>query len=100
MSAPKLERDEIRPALRGSAREIAGWAMVQLARQFDLSDAECGVIVAAITTVGIVGTEELNDPPIPCPCDGPRCLVCGCCQHQGCEGGCIWVTPTLCSRCA
>lgn len=30
----------------------------------------------------------------------PACQVCGCTDAQACEGGCMWVTPTLCSRCA
>ena len=34
-----------------------------------------------------------------CPCDGPHCEKCGCCVHRACEGGCFWVTPTLCSAC-
>lgn len=35
----------------------------------------------------------------PCACLGPHCRVCGCCEHAPCEDGCIWVDPTLCSRC-
>lgn len=34
-----------------------------------------------------------------CPCDGPFCAACGCCLHRACPGGCVWATPTLCSRC-
>jgi hypothetical protein len=34
-----------------------------------------------------------------CPCDGPHCSKCGCCAHKACEGGCFWITPTLCSAC-
>lgn len=29
----------------------------------------------------------------------PQCLTCGCTDAQACQGGCIWATPTLCSRC-
>lgn len=28
------------------------------------------------------------------------CLVCGCSESRACPGGCVWATPTLCSRCA
>jgi hypothetical protein len=28
------------------------------------------------------------------------CRVCGCNQHRGCPGGCVWAEPNLCSRCA
>ena len=27
------------------------------------------------------------------------CQVCGCTNHAGCEGGCYWVGPHLCSQC-
>lgn len=29
-----------------------------------------------------------------------RCEKCGCTSEKACEGGCFWVTPTLCSTCA
>ncbi len=29
----------------------------------------------------------------------PRCLGCGCSESHACPGGCVWATPTLCSRC-
>lgn len=32
--------------------------------------------------------------------DGPRCVKCGCSEDNPCEGGCIWASPFLCSRCA
>jgi hypothetical protein len=45
--------------------------------------------------------EEFPMPAGPaCGCDGPHCMSCGCCDHEPCEGGCIWATPNLCSRCA
>ena len=28
-----------------------------------------------------------------------RCAVCGCTELTACPGGCVWATPTLCSRC-
>lgn len=28
------------------------------------------------------------------------CRVCGCTQENACDGGCWWVEPDLCSRCA
>lgn len=28
------------------------------------------------------------------------CRVCGCTQYNACEGGCYWVEPDLCSKCA
>lgn len=27
------------------------------------------------------------------------CLGCGCSETRSCSGGCIWATPTVCSRC-
>jgi len=30
----------------------------------------------------------------------PVCRVCGCTQYNACEGGCYWVEPDLCSKCA
>ncbi|MCL6599810.1 MAG: hypothetical protein K6T81_13905 [Alicyclobacillus macrosporangiidus] len=47
-----------------------------------LKDAGC-----AITTV----TREPEEP---------KCRVCGCTESRACEGGCYWVEPDLCSRCA
>ena len=29
-----------------------------------------------------------------------RCGVCGCTESTPCEGGCAWVAPNLCDRCA
>jgi len=31
--------------------------------------------------------------------ESPQCLSCGCTDDNACEGGCVWATPTLCSRC-
>jgi hypothetical protein len=28
------------------------------------------------------------------------CAGCGCSQSKACSGGCVWATPTVCSRCA
>ena len=28
------------------------------------------------------------------------CRICGCTQNNACQGGCYWVKPDLCSRCA
>jgi hypothetical protein len=28
------------------------------------------------------------------------CVVCGCTDERACRGGCSWVVPGLCSRCA
>lgn len=30
----------------------------------------------------------------------PRCRACGCTESRACAGGCYWVVPGLCSRCA
>lgn len=27
------------------------------------------------------------------------CAGCGCSESRACEGGCVWATATLCSRC-
>jgi hypothetical protein len=29
-----------------------------------------------------------------------RCRRCSCTDQRGCCGGCYWIEPTLCSRCA
>lgn len=29
-----------------------------------------------------------------------QCMGCGCTDEHACPGGCSWVTPRLCSRCA
>lgn len=29
-----------------------------------------------------------------------QCEKCGCSEDRPCEGGCLWATETLCSRCA
>lgn len=34
------------------------------------------------------------------PFDEEKCWVCGCTDNHACEGGCYWVLPGLCSRCA
>lgn len=31
---------------------------------------------------------------------GPACRRCGCTEFSACPGGCVWVEPDLCSRCA
>ena len=31
--------------------------------------------------------------------DEPTCRGCGCTQSRPCEGGCVWATADLCSRC-
>ena len=36
---------------------------------------------------------------IPAPED-QKCRVCGCTWDHACPGGCYWVEPALCSRCA
>ncbi len=32
--------------------------------------------------------------------DEQKCRVCGCTDDMACPGGCYWVEPDLCSRCA
>ncbi len=36
-----------------------------------------------------------------CPDDlhWPTCRVCGCWEHDPCEGGCFWIEEDLCSAC-
>ena len=29
-----------------------------------------------------------------------KCRVCGCTNYHACAGGCYWVEPDLCSKCA
>jgi hypothetical protein len=30
----------------------------------------------------------------------PACIICGCTDEHACDGGCSWVLPGLCSKCA
>jgi hypothetical protein len=50
----------------------------------------------------VEGLVEEDDDYEPDPDDdlGPFCAECGCSQLKPCEGGCVWATPALCSRCA
>lgn len=32
--------------------------------------------------------------------EGMTCRVCGCTDSHACEGGCYWVEPGLCNKCA
>ncbi|MBF6560506.1 MAG: hypothetical protein IVW56_09465 [Candidatus Binataceae bacterium] len=32
--------------------------------------------------------------------DDRQCRICGCTDERTCAGGCHWVAPGLCSRCA
>ncbi len=36
----------------------------------------------------------------PAAAEEKRCEKCGCTNEKACEGGCFWVSPTLCSTCA
>lgn len=29
-----------------------------------------------------------------------QCMFCGCSDSKACPGGCIWIRPNVCSRCA
>ena len=48
--------------------------------------------VEAVIQKPIIDTDQEND--------GEKCWVCGCTDDHACEGGCYWVIPGLCSRCA
>jgi hypothetical protein len=44
----------------------------------------------------------LDDHQLPMPIPsfiGTICRRCGCCQEDGCEGGCCWAEEDLCSAC-
>ena len=56
--------------------------------------------IAILEEMFPIREEVILDEESRCDCGGPHCEVCGCCDHNGCEGGCIWASPTLCSRCA
>ncbi len=47
-----------------------------------------------LDVVDLDGMEEVDDEGV------PACRVCGCTDEDGCPGGCWWVEPDLCSRCA
>lgn len=53
----------------------------------------------ATELTALLDAMQRDDAEDLCPCGGPHCAVCGCCDHNPCPGGCIWATPTLCSRC-
>lgn len=46
-----------------------------------------------------IGPESANGDPAE-PAAPQRCRVCGCTDERACPGGCEWVEPDLCSRCA
>ena len=92
---PEQQTDEaIRPALQGDPHDIAGWALESLAGAYGLTDAELGIVTAAIATVAMEAREQLLGA------SGERtCSGCGCSDSRACPGGCVWATETLCSRC-
>ncbi len=50
--------------------------------------------------LGMPGYEDYTNPHVVTALDeGPRCQACGCTQLNACPSGCVWATPTLCSRC-
>lgn len=42
-------------------------------------------------------TKHDEDEPL---FDEQKCRVCGCTDDYACPGGCYWVEPDLCSKCA
>ena len=94
MSAPALARDSIRPALRGDPEDIAIWALDELTGYLGLSNPEVAIVLASIVKTA----PDLMPVLLPCPCER-HCVGCGCCDHRACPDGCVWATPTLCSRC-
>lgn len=48
---------------------------------------------------GVKACQDAQEAPAAEPTGGV-CRVCGCTDDHACEGGCYWVEPDLCSRCA
>lgn len=67
-------------------------------------------VVAGIGSVMICrcqrGSDEITikSSPTWCPkkvnSSNWRCKICGCTDELACVGGCYWVAPNLCSKCA
>lgn len=50
----------------------------------------CGPEMDDLEDLGISGFEDDVQP---------RCRMCGCTEDRACDGGCVWATADLCSRC-
>jgi len=51
------------------------------------------------SSIGVYDAESLEQVYRLDMCE-QQCIVCGCTDQVACPGGCIWVAPNLCSRCA
>jgi len=60
-----------------------------------------GIVGVARVFESYLRDDELHpDYVAPPAADVRRCGVCGCTDDHACQGGCSWVSPDLCSRCA
>lgn len=81
-----------------TTKELLVWvaeSLLEAARCVNRKDERAAEIV--------IGTirDHLNDErPAKTSCAINRCRVCGCTDDNACPGGCSWVEPDLCSKCA
>lgn len=71
----------------------------QQTRAFDVCDALLNDKLHA-AVLEAVPTIEASEPPMLPSSLGDVCRWCGCSQEDGCEEGCAWAGPSLCTRCA
>lgn len=60
-------------------------------------------LIAAVQDAIIDKVPALDTDALPVPIPsllGPLCRACGCSQEDGCDEGCSWTEPDLCSACA
>jgi hypothetical protein len=90
-----LELDgSVRPGLSGGPREVAEWAINDLADRNGLSDAEVALVLGSIQ-FAVAEAQAARRAAA----GERRCAKCGCSNSHACPGGCVWATDTLCSRC-
>ena len=79
----------------------ASYSMAEKA--FGAADSLLGDMLMEVVTTAIgdaVPAPSDDGLPVPIPSLlGPICRVCGCSEHDACDGGCAWAEPDLCTAC-
>ena len=73
------------------------------AKRYDVADSFFSVVVAIDMDLGNVVATYLRELLIEAGQEGlcpSVCTECGCTDGHACPGGCCWIEPGLCSRCA
>ena len=84
------------------AKTIGGQHYKLLRRILNDSQPDCSDGKAVTGTGGTVDerAETVDERAETVDEDEQKCRVCGCTDDMACPGGCYWVEPDLCSRCA